>query len=369
MSFYFSVKDSLRQAVESASGGRATVLYDDKGLPCYMVIIPAFNLEDIDADLGTGLHPAFIVDGQEKSEVYIGMFPVTDVVDNRAYCLPQRTPYVNVTFDDARTYCKNKGTGWHLMTAHEWAAVMLWCLKNGFEPRGNTNYGRYHGAHYETGVRSAGGRPGSTTPGDGKTLTGTGPASWRHDNTTVGIADLVGNVLEKLDGVKLVDGRVYCTQDNNFNLSESSWTAMNAYFVSPVAGDDVGSDNLGAPILSSSPPDNINTFYAGTSGKHDYNQSNPWRDISVESGYDPPLLLKQLAIAPKKWDAGSSSHIVVSIYNNASGDIFLRNYEERIVMRGSAYWTAENSGIASIMMTDSRSNASSSAGFRVAYVS
>ena len=38
MAFTFSIKDTYRQAVEAASGGKQTVLYDDKGYPSIMNI-------------------------------------------------------------------------------------------------------------------------------------------------------------------------------------------------------------------------------------------------------------------------------------------------------------------------------------------
>lgn len=53
----FSVKDSLRQGVESASGGLCTVMYTKRGQPVFLRRIPRFNLEDIDPSLGTGPHP------------------------------------------------------------------------------------------------------------------------------------------------------------------------------------------------------------------------------------------------------------------------------------------------------------------------
>ena len=40
MAFTFSIKDTYRQAVEAASGGKQTVLYDDKGYPSIMNVIP-----------------------------------------------------------------------------------------------------------------------------------------------------------------------------------------------------------------------------------------------------------------------------------------------------------------------------------------
>ncbi|MFY0838400.1 hypothetical protein ACA371_28910, partial [Klebsiella pneumoniae] len=58
------IKDTLRQSVEAASGGAQTVLYTAKGQPSFVNIIPKVTIESIDPSLGTGTHPAFIVDGK-----------------------------------------------------------------------------------------------------------------------------------------------------------------------------------------------------------------------------------------------------------------------------------------------------------------
>jgi YD repeat-containing protein len=158
-------KDTLLTAILAASGAKQTVKYDDYGNPSVMTRIPKFNVEDIDPSLGSGLHPAFIMNGVVKNELYIGTYPA--IVDNGlALSIPGQVPAVNINFDNAKKACKNKGAGWHLMTAWEWAAVSLWCAKNGFQPRGNTNYGRSHEATYETGTRPDNENPG-VAAGDG----------------------------------------------------------------------------------------------------------------------------------------------------------------------------------------------------------
>ena len=67
------IKDSLRQSVELASGGLQTVLYTAKGQPTYMNIIQKYDMSTIDPSL-SGTHPAFIVDGVEKPEIFIGTY-------------------------------------------------------------------------------------------------------------------------------------------------------------------------------------------------------------------------------------------------------------------------------------------------------
>ena len=99
-------KDHLRTSVEAATGGKVTVLYDNKGYPSYMVVVPKFNIEDImgASTWGTGVHPAFKVGGVEKSQIFIGQYQAT-VLDGRACSLPGKDPHALVTYDNASYYC------------------------------------------------------------------------------------------------------------------------------------------------------------------------------------------------------------------------------------------------------------------------
>jgi len=223
MSIIIASPDSLRAQVEAATGGKVTVLYDDKGFPSYMHVIPKFRYEDLgfDTELGAGVCTAFTKGNTELSEIFIGQYQAS-VFDGRAVSLPGRDPRASINYDASKAACENKGAGWHLMTMHEWAAVALWCKANGMEPRGNTDYGRAHDATHEVARRQDGGTPG-VAEGDSRTLTGSGPASWRHDGTLGGIADLVGNVWEWQDGMKMVDGRVFASADNDYARAEADW--------------------------------------------------------------------------------------------------------------------------------------------------
>lgn len=367
-------KDSMSAAVEAASGGKIKIMYDDLGNPSYMVRIPKFNLEDISTDLGTGPHPAFIVGGVTKPEIWVGAYQAV-VIDGRAYSLPGQDPKTSIDFDTAKAACVNKGAGWHMMSAWEWAAIALWCLKNGFQPRGNTNYGRSHAMTYETGARVDGGTPGDSG-GTPRILTGSGPNSWRHDNTYAGIADLTGNIDEWNDGLKIIDGRMYFPDDNNFNLAESLWPARAAYFDATVGpGDRSGAAGAGVPVLSNVTPtkytETPTPAGGGDTGDFDYatiSSENGWRSLTYAATYDSmDLSLRQklaaLMIAPKVSKDGS----LISP-SGASGGVWVRNYGERIPLRGGRWGFGALAGLACLSLDGRRSTSASNIGFRPAFV-
>lgn len=363
-------KDSLRASVEAASGGKQTVMYDDRGYPSYMTIIPKFNIEDIDATMGTGVHPAFIVGGVTKGQIYIASYPAT-IADGRACSIPGQVPSVSINFDGAKSYCTSKGQGWHLMTAWEWAAIALWCLKNGFQPRGNTNWRRSHEQTYETGGATDGGVPGAVS-GEGRTYGGSGPTSWRHDNTYQGIADLVGNVWEWNDGLKIIDGRIYVPSDNDFTMAEALWPATSVYFDATVGpGDRVGAAASGAPVLSNgiTKYSETPTPAGGTDpGDFDYSTVANWKDMTASAGYDTLIAadrqkMAQLMIAPKLTSAGTAFFGGVQ-----KGTLNVRNYGERLPLRGGAWSIGAFAGLADLDLINRRSYVGVYIGLRPAFI-
>lgn len=329
-------KDHLRTGVEAATGGRVTVRYDDKGYPSYMVVVPKFNIEDVmgATTWGTGVHPAFKVNGVEKSEIHIGQYLAT-VVDGRACSLPGQDPTTSVNFDNAVASCTAKGAGWHLMTNWEWAAVALWCLKNGFQPRGNTDLGRAHNAVHEVGVRGDGGTPGSS--GTGRTQAGSGPASWRHDNTYAGIADLTGNIWEWVGGMKLNNGAIFMPADNDYSLAEGSWpdTGVKIDSTAPSGGNPKISDVIV----------NADTSMYITE----------WRSVTNKAGYTPPNSMYQAAIA-------------TSDVTNPIGAMWANGTGERMPMRGGSWTSGLRAGVFALDLNSYRSGSSPYVGFRPAFV-
>lgn len=209
------------------------LIYDDKGIPSVMVYIPKFKMSDVIAGAGDSTHPAFIVNGKEVPGIWISKYQ--NIVNNgRAYSLPGQDPAASMTWDTARGYCEAKGKGWHMMTKAEWAAIMLWCKKNGFQPYGNNNYGKDTRESLYQAIPATYG----TGNDAGKiyhVLTGTGPLTWSHNKQPDGIWDLNGNVSEWTGGIRTVYGELQVLENNNAansdnpqNAASTAWKAIDA---------------------------------------------------------------------------------------------------------------------------------------------
>lgn len=337
------IKDVRRHAVERASGGRQTVLYDDLGNPSVMNIIPIFRYEDLgySADMGAGVVSCFDVGtGTNKSEIFIGAFQ-SSLVGSRAVSLPRTDQATSVNFDTAKGYCANKGAGWHLMTMHEWAAISLWCMANGFEPRGNTNYGRAHDRYVERGRRMDGGLPGDTA-GTARVHCGSGPDAWRHNNSPWGISDLVGNVWEWLDGFKLQDGQIVASTFNT--QAEASWVAQAAYFDSTLTTG-------GAPKLSDAVVNRLGAI--GDNQNAGYSASEVFNVMTKAGTYVSNQLLKRLLVEP--------STVL------PKGRVYMRNFGERLPFRGGDWSLGSYAGLAALNCSASRVYTYGSIGFRLAF--
>lgn len=345
------IKDAYRQQVEAASGGRQTVLYTAKGQPSIMSIIPAFNLEDIDPGLGTGVHPAFIVGGVQKSELFIGTH-IGSVSENELISQPGVEPAHSRNHDQFVTLARACGAGWHVMTNAEWSAIALWSHKNGTMPRGNTNYGRSSDAPHETARRMDLLEPGNTS-GNPRTRTGSGPASWRHDHTMHGISDLCGNVWEWTPGMRIVDGEIHVIANNDAAITATDLAAGSAAW----RAIDGATGNLVAPGHA-----NAVKYAASGTGRYTLVRAN-WASFEGMANPGSPQVS---AAALQKLKAFGLFPVTGT---GLGGDTF--GYEltgERLPVRGGDWGSGAGAGVFMLGLYATRSYAYTTLGARPAFV-
>lgn len=348
------IRDSLRQQVEVASGGEQTVLYTSKGQPTYMNIIQKYDMSTVDPTL-TGTHPAFIVDGVEKPEIFIGTYQGR-VVGGELLSLPNVEPTHSTNFSAFLNAARANGVGHHLITNAEWSALALQCHKKNQQPLGNTYYGRSSEDPLLVGRRADGLNPGNTS-GSARTLTGSGPVEWRHNRKPSGIADLAGNVWQWNAGVRLVNGEIQIIADNNaalhtLNMDESSanWRAIEG-----------ATGNLVAPNGNGT---TVGTVKFANSGTADYTINGASfgaiRNLSTTKPVSAAALarLKSLCLYPHTDDIAS--------YN---GDYFAKEITgERVPFRGGLWTYSANAGVFALGLLYVRTYAHTNIGARPAFV-
>ena len=332
--------DDLSMAVASFGGNNA-VKFDDLGMPSIMVAIPKMKYSDIITGGTQETLPWWIVDGVEKEAIWVSKY-INTVVNDRAYSLPMKDPKAYIDFDTALAVCRRKGEGWHLNQNGVFAAINLWCMKNGFTPRGNTNRDRSYEKAYEKGINTY--IDGSH--GGGRTATGSGPVTWYHDGTPAGIADLCGNCWEWVSGMRCVNGEIQIIpygnsmkSDCNMGAASTEWKAImpNGTLVEPGTAGTLKIDRTSASDATL----RINT--AVTTQTTDSNDtSTPFKDVKAVSGVSIPQILIAAGLFP---DSAQTT----------PGRFWARNNGERLPRRGSCFGDTSYGGAGALDLNIPRS--------------
>ena len=341
--------DDLKLSIEALSGGKNTVLFDDLGMPSVMVPFPKLKMSDLIAGGSENIHPAFSVDGVEKSVIYVSKYQ-NIVLNERGYSLPMRDPRASLNFDQAVAYCRNKGKGWSLTPYSLWSAIALWCRKNGTMPRGNNNYGADHAYGHEKGV--------PTYYESGKIArcaTGSGPNTWNHNWMPDGIADLNGNVWEWCAGIRLMNGEIQIIPYANCMAADASMGASSTLWKA-IAADGTLVEPGSAGTLKYNYVSGHIQLTSGDITPEDTWRGDTYQNMTLDSALTVPEIAKALLIYPDEpgGDYGGDGH-----YMNNSG--------ERLPLCGGGWYGTSNAGVFYVSLAYPRSNSYTSVGFRSAY--
>ena len=365
--------EPARFALEAASGGKNTLLFDDLGRPSVMVRIPMFLWSDVLEGAPKEPCSAFVAGGKVLDCVYISKY--MNVIEyGRGYSLPGRDPAHTLTVDEARAACAAKGKGWHLLTNAEWCALMHWSVKNGSVPRGNACFGGDPDRPWDRGVLSLQ-RRGRGLEEEMRTLTGTGPDRWNHDGGPWGVSDLAGNAWDWVSGFRTLDGELQFIPDNDsaMNVDEGPdsplWRAVlpDGRFVSPGTPGTLKYD--GVQPGTDSPEDvgvrggyrlNTRVEYPNYTGKEadTAHRAYGWcffKSLVPAEGVEVPPLLHRLGAMPMP-----EGHQDSSVF-------FLRNYGERVAARGGSWFDGSFGGIWELNLRETRAFIYPDIGFRAAW--
>ena len=215
-------KEERKEAAPASVESDVVVIYDNAGIPSIMRRFRKKTNAELFEGGSDKTHPAFVIGGEEYDEIFIGVYEGCEI-GGKIYSLPYRMPKTNVTMDEFAKMCFAKGEGWHMMTAQEWGLVANECAKAGVFPHGNTEGGHWHEDKEEKGVFPEGY---DEKEDPDITLTGSGPATWTHNQKPDGVHDLCGNIWEMLPGVELDYGAVKTCNGNDMATPEGWGKAM-----------------------------------------------------------------------------------------------------------------------------------------------
>ena len=327
--------DSLKFATEGISGGKTTIIMDNVDLPSFMN--PFYKMTNAQLFGGSEVvHSAWKQGTVEKEVFYASKF-INCVVDGRAYSWPNVIPAHSYDFDTEMGFCNAKGLHWHQMSFAEWAAIVHLMHKTGYEPRGNTNYGKSHSHTYEVGAKDS----------TGRTATGSGPVTWNHDGTPGGICDFVGNVWKRLSGSRIVNGEIQIMEGNAPALQVSHADASTAWKAIKPDGSLVAPGTSGTLRFNAS--GNIGTAVVTTGAS-----SKAFSAIAAADSITLPEIIRELLLAPVEGVAN-----VGNFWWNLEG--------ERVPIRGGSYGDASHAGASALNLYGLRSGVYGNVGFFSAY--
>ena len=303
------------------------------------------------------LHQAFLLGSDVVAKnLYIGKYQgITRTSNSKTLMLSLRglDCRTGITHDQAVAACRANGATHHCTTQAEYAYLALKCKADGFQPQGNNTYGKDEQGNYGDIVHQY---TSGTTKYFGRVAQGSGPLSWNHDGSPLGVWGLNGNVYEWAPGYRLNNGYIQIVEYNKAALAATDLAAASAEWKGVLVDGtletpvDASTTELKFGDATAAGDNVINITGATWDGTNYFGR--PFTSIEY-AGF--PALLKELAIIPH--DAGSYGGDYQ--YFNLNG--------ERCPCRGGNWSNGSYNGVFCAYINNTRSHSNSGLGARPAF--
>ena len=341
-----------KNRLEWISDGAETPKY----FPSLYVSFPAERSPIADARIAAAqLHQAFLLGNDVVArKLYIGKYQGNfrnSNGKNLVLSLRGLDCGTSTNLDASVAACRNNGPTHHLTTNAEYAYLALKCKAQGFQPQGNNNYGKDEQGNFGDIVHRY---TSGTTKYFGRVAQGSGPLTWFHDGSPLGVWGLNGNAYEWSPGYRLMDGKIQVVEYNTAALQATDMGAASAAWKGILTDGTLVAPGTEGELMfgdQNAVGDNVINIAGGTWDGTNY-FGRPFTSIEY-TGF--PAILKELAIIPH--DAGDYGGD--SQYFNLSG--------ERCPYRGG-YWSGGSiRGVWFTDISDPRSRQHDSLGLRPAF--
>lgn len=328
-----------------------------KYFPSLYVVFPAERSPIADARIAAAqLHQAFllgddVVSWESCIGKYQGNFRNSNSKD-LVLSLRGLDCKHTINLDTAVAACRNNGTTHHLTTNAEYAYLALKCKAQGFQPQGNNSYGKDEQGNYGDIVHQY---ASGATKYFGRVAQGSGPLTWFHDGSPLGVWGLNGNVYEWSPGYRLMDGKIQVLPYNTAALAETDMSAASAAWKGILIDGTLVDPGTEGELMfgdQNAVGDNVINIAGGTWDGTNY-FGRPFTSIEY-TGF--PAILKELAIIPH--DAG-----------DYGGDYQYFNFSgERCPFRGGNWGNGSNAGVWCAHVNSTRAHAGDYIGLRPAFL-